>query len=77
MYMEKGVPSLLVRLQMGGTTLLCRKRVARVPAGQWDLSGMRGRSGSLASAWGCPACTLGWQQQSPHHGRPATMPSSW
>ena len=34
MYMEKGVPSLLVKLQMGGTTLLCRKRVARVPAGQ-------------------------------------------
>ena len=32
--MEKGVPSLLIKLQMGGTTLLCRKRVARVPAGQ-------------------------------------------
>ena len=33
-YIEKGVPSLLVKLQMGGTTLLCRKRVARVPEGQ-------------------------------------------
>lgn len=57
MYMEKGVPSLLVRLQMGGTTLLCRKKVARVPARQ-PLRTIC-RFGVLASAWVCPVYRIG------------------
>lgn len=76
MYMEKGVPSLLVRLQVGGTTLLCRRKVAGVPAGQ-PLRTISICEAGLGS-WHPPGYVLstgsGCQQRSPHLGRPAPMP---